>query len=58
MLSKNDLIYFGAMMFLGKQMFLEKHEWITEANEDDAIKIAREMFDKVWNDGNDKMITE
>ena len=52
MLSKNDLIYFGAMMFLSK------HECVTEANEDDAIKVARKMFDKVWNDGNNKMITE
>lgn len=52
MLSKNDLIYFGAIMFL------TKHEYVTEANEDDAIKIAHEMFDKVLNNGNDKMITE
>lgn len=53
MLSKNDLIYFGAMMLLAK------YEWVTDVNEDDAIEVARQMFDKVWNDdGNDKMILE
>ena len=52
MLSKEDLIYLGAMLLL------VNHDYITETDEEHAIENAYKMFDKVFERKKDNMILD
>ena len=46
MFGKNDLIFFGAMILLAGQ----GERFLTERQEDEAIEVAEDIFNKVFDE--------